>query len=216
MNPEGRSLSGGSLSRHNLVPFHFASLPCGKQNSSLILHSVCFYILINYLPDHQRLLFTLLPASHFTFVTLHLQHFHLPTPPPHSHIPRTVSGLHRKLKKTFPLLSSLDYARSSSSLANEQGLGTVIIKLHVIWSNGMWVWKWGEEICWRLAALQAQQRCLDCLSSLWAMRESVDWWNLFSLLQTEGKGMWPSGEFEEWGKMEHERMRERDGGVSRV
>lgn len=116
---------------------------------------MCFYILINYLPDHQRSLFTLLPASYFTSVTLRLQHFHLPRTPPLSTIPpppHILSPTPKSLKKKpFPLLSSLDYARSSRSLANEQGLGTAIIKLHVIWSNGMWEWKWGEETCWRLA-----------------------------------------------------------------
>lgn len=103
----GERLSGGSLSRHNLLPFHLASVSCGKQNSSLILHSVCFYIFINYHPDHQRRLFTLLPASYFTSVTLHLRHFHLPeTLPPPPTTPPLIFCPTAKLKKTFPLFSS--------------------------------------------------------------------------------------------------------------
>lgn len=106
----GERLRSGSRSRHNLLPFHLASLSCGKQNSSLILHSVCFYIFINYLPDHQRRLFTLLPASYFTSVTLHLRRFHLPeTPPPPPHL-RNFSVQQRSLRKpshSSPLLTTV-------------------------------------------------------------------------------------------------------------
>lgn len=76
----------------------------------------------------------------------------------------------------------------------------------------MWEWKWGEEICWRLARLSRLS-----LQPLSDEREGFDWWNLFSLRQTRvGKVTRPAGEFEEWGKMERESTRERNGEVSRV